>query len=356
MNISTDFKDESPFPNKPSGAYEWWYFDALTNDKNWGIVAIFYEGNPFSPNYIEGITSRDATPNNFPAVSISIYHNKQTEYYSFKEYSAHDFEFNEATNEYKIGDCAFQRTVGQEGVSYTLTFDQVLVSGFSLVGQLTFKSPKLLKGTIAQKSSNDHHLWNLIQPQAEVKGVLLISGKTKNHDIEFEGLGYHDHNVGFKPMKDDFEDWYWGRFHFDDATLIYYNMNQNTGRQYQAWLFDNKDPSSIHEFTNIELKEEGLTPFGLRSSRVISLSSKEIQVHIQQSHCVDSGPFYQRFIAEAVLNNGESLKTSTGISEYIKPERIYNKIFWPAVRMRLQFMNQKAHWVQKSKRLYPWTW
>lgn len=55
MNISTDHLDENPFPNKPSGGYEWWYFDALSEDRNWFFVIIFYQGNPFSPEYIRSI-------------------------------------------------------------------------------------------------------------------------------------------------------------------------------------------------------------------------------------------------------------------------------------------------------------
>jgi carotenoid 1,2-hydratase len=31
------------------------------------------------------------------------------------------------------------------------------------------------------------------------------------------------------------------------------------------------------------------------------------------------------------------------------------KIFWPLVNMRIQYPG-KTHWVQKSPRLYRWTW
>ncbi len=72
MNISTDHLDENPFPNKPSGGYEWWYFDALSKDGNWSFVVIFYQGNPFSPEYIRNIKKNSTDPDEFPGVSISI--------------------------------------------------------------------------------------------------------------------------------------------------------------------------------------------------------------------------------------------------------------------------------------------
>ena len=45
---------------------------------------------------------------------------------------------------------------------------------------------------------------------------LVLDGRTDMYNIALNGLGYHDHNVGFEPLKDSFKDWYWGRVHFID--------------------------------------------------------------------------------------------------------------------------------------------
>jgi hypothetical protein len=56
------------------------------------------------------------------------------------------------------------------------------------------------------------------------------------------------------------------------------------------------------------------------------------------------------------MNKDNNVSITEGISEYISPSNIYKKKFWPAVKMRLRFANQKPHWVQKFKLFYEWTW
>ena len=53
MYIRSKLSSELPHKKEIPGSYEWWYFDAMSADKKWAIVIIFYEGNPFSPAYIK---------------------------------------------------------------------------------------------------------------------------------------------------------------------------------------------------------------------------------------------------------------------------------------------------------------
>ncbi|WP_322570634.1 hypothetical protein [Rhodohalobacter sp.] len=56
---------------------------------------------------------------------------------------------------------------------------------------------------------------------------LAVRGKKVEQDITFSGIGYHDHNIGQEPMKESFRDWYWGRYHFEEFTLVYYLMQKH---------------------------------------------------------------------------------------------------------------------------------
>jgi hypothetical protein len=56
------------------------------------------------------------------------------------------------------------------------------------------------------------------------------------------------------------------------------------------------------------------------------------------------------------LHKDGKVSVAEGISEYIYPENIYSKKFWPAIRMRLRFAKKKPHWVQRFKMFYEWTW
>ncbi len=356
MNISTDHLDENPFPNKPSGGYEWWYFDALSEDRNWFFVIIFYQGNPFSPEYIRSIKKNSTDPDQFPAVSISIYNRNKTEFYSFVEYSADDFNWDTESDSCSVGPHRFSKSENESKLVYSIVLNDVLPSGHSIKAELEFNSSIITEPTIDSKNPNEHHFWNLIQPKAEVSGTIEIKGKSGFQNIEFTGSGYHDHNVGLEPMKEDFKDWYWGRYHLENSTLIYYVMNRLNEKQHKAWLISNENGEVIDEFSSVEIEGFLRNMFGLRSARKISLKSGESEVTVQAALPLDDGPFYQRFLGRAIMHKDGKVSVAEGISEYIYPENIYSKKFWPAVKMRLRFMNKKPHWVQRFKMFYEWTW
>lgn len=356
MKISTDYRDEFLFPNKPSGGYEWWYFDTVSSDKKWSLVIIFYLGNPFSPEYIRGISKSDIKPENFPAVSVSLYKNNSTEFYSFLEYDIKEFSWESGSNTFRIGSNSFQREEKSKEWLYNIKIDQILHSKHSLKANLTFKSSKNELNLKSKNGKSLSHNWNLLQPIASVTGKFEVNGKNQSDQFKFEGTGYHDHNIGSEPMKDDFDDWYWGRLHFKNYTLIYYLMNRRDQTQHEAWLINQKTNEIEDVFDSIEQDSFLINKLGLRSSRKLYLKGKECELTIQSYACLDDGPFYQRFAANAIINMDNQIESANGITEYIKPSRIYSKVFWPLVHMRLRYKYKNPHWVQKSKKMYEWTW
>lgn len=361
MNISTKLEDEKIDPEKPSGGYEWWYFDALSTDKEWGIVVIFYDGNPFSTKYIDELGknpgSHAALPKQFPAISVSLYRKGKAEYYSFLEYGEGKFHWDDEEQTGSVGSNFFKRNIVGDKLEYELLLTQTLESGHSINAKLKFVSQKLPEDLLSHESAGEKHFWNLIQPKARVTGSITVEGKRIDRNILFNGDGYHDHNTGFEPMKDSFKDWYWGRFHFRDATLIYYVMNGLDGsQQHEAWLFDSKSQELLEKFDQIELDYPMSNRFGLNTYRKLEIISPTTEITIQQNRLIDNGPFYQRFVSDAIMKREESVSPGQGISEYIKPEIIYEEKYWWMVKMRLRFVEEKPHWVQRSKMFYQWTW
>lgn len=359
MNIISDpNRDASQSPDSPGG-YEWWYFDALSADGNHGVVVIFYEGNPFSTRYNRALLSGgDPVPSNFPAISISVYEDGKPIYYSFTEFDKDDCSFSEEQLRLKVGPHRVKSTLTQGKLKYELELSETLPSGDRLEAALAFESStagQLWGGT----SKNDNgHQWNLVQPRAAVQGTIRVTGSGENpQNIAFEGEGYHDHNTGQEPMRQEFREWYWGRIHFEHATLVYYVMDRQDEEQHQAWLIDQRN-ELLEVFDEIELIDEQFTLFGLKTARKITLRSAGAEVQIQQSHLLDNGPFYQRFKSDAFLRLADEqiMERQQGISEYIHPDRIFARLFWPFVDMRIRYASEKPHWVQRSKRLYRWTW
>lgn len=386
MNIISDPSRDTRATGQPPGGYEWWYFDAVSDDGRYSFVIIFYEGNPFSTRYIRALeektepaspessstsTSRSAVsaslpvPSEYPAVSISMYAQGEPIYYSFTEYDATDCTFSEEHPFVEAGPHRMEgsRTGGQ--LSYSLSLNEELPSGDRLQAELVFESPAV---TNFFEETEDHspagHYWNLVQPRAEVSGTIEIGDAGEgDRTVAFRGTGYHDHNRGEEPMHEEFTDWYWGRCHFDYATLVYYVMNRKDGqqlqRQYRAWLIDPPGSKIRARGNQIDVSDKSLSLFGLYSGRKLSIHAHDgIEIQVQQSHLLDNGPFYQRFLSDVFLSVPGSgvLESAHGITEYICPRRIYGRLFWPLVNMRIRQAHAKPHWVQRSRRLYRWTW
>ncbi|MDZ7715540.1 MAG: hypothetical protein U5J95_04940 [Balneolaceae bacterium] len=361
MQIISDFTKDVQNPKPQPGAYEWWYFDAIDNSGRYKIVIIFYEGNPFSPSYIKGIDSSPAaTADEYPATSISIYDRDKPIYYSFTEFKTENCFFNGENPEVKIGKNLMRGFQKDEQIIYELRLEEVLPSGDSLKAELTFTSRVFSHALFSSEPHEEEgHFWNLVQPYSEVKGILKIGGGgSESISINFKGNGYHDHNTGSEPMKEEFVDWYWGRAHFKHYTLVYYLMNKKDSEQHKAWLIDHKAGSVAEVLDQIQLADESLTLFGLKSARKIGIKNERFEIVIQQSSLLDNGPFYQRFGCDVFLHDKkqEITETAVGISEYIYPERIHQRVFWPLVTMRIYSKKNGPHWVQKSKTLYRWTW
>ena len=371
MELLSDQKKDYPNTDLPPGGYEWWYFDAIDLENGYKCVIIFYRANPFSLDYMKALeNNRAIKAEDYPAVSISIYRGDQTVYYSFTEFAHADFKVTQDPLEIRIDLHSLQQIFENGSIKYILNLDEQLPGGDSISGELIFESSsKPLHLNSARESNKTHkHTWNLTQPRAQVTGTVNVEHAGGNSEkITWRAIGYHDHNTGREPMKNEFDRWYWGRFHFNTYTLIYYAMFHQTSAydderevEFQAWLMNN-DSLAVQEYTdNMTFSDLSMNLFALFSKAKIEITGENMRISIQQQKKLDNGPFYQRFLSNALLHlpdgDGEQLEAALGITEFIRPDRIYSQFFWPLVKMRITKKNGKPHWVQKYPRLYRWTW
>lgn len=354
MKIISDFEKDVRTRKPQPGSYEWWYFDARSVD-GYSIVIIFYEGNPFSKRYIKGIKNKkNNLAEGYPAISISLYKDGKPLFYAFEEMAPDRCNFSEIKPAGNIGSNKFVGEKNETRTIYSVKLDQKMINGDEIKGELTFTSHSS-EIRLADNSTElpSNHTWNLIQPDSDVSGDISIEGY-RNEKISFKGKGYHDHNFGCEHMKHSFGEWYWGRYHFEDSTLVYYLMYKNGIWEKKAWLFG-EDGSVKKIEEKIELSAYQLSMFGLSSARKIEFEQGNFKAILQLDHLMDNGPFYQRFEGRLLADyKGKPFQTR-GISEFFKPARIYNRLFWPLVDMRIKYPGEK-HWVQKSPVLYRWTW
>ncbi|MCH8556203.1 MAG: hypothetical protein LAT84_00210 [Balneolia bacterium] len=364
MKITSDFKFDKPAEKPESGSYEWWYFDAADEKNEWHVVVIFYDGCPFSTKYNTNWASESkiSSAKEHPAISISLYFKGEPVFYSMSEYPPSQAEFNMISDhEIKVQVGKNILTLRRAGnqLQHTLELNETLPSGDELNGTMVFTSETVSETLFGNQSAQESgHGWNLTQPRADVSFDMALKSAVRGEKfITWKGTGYHDHNLGAEPMKNEFSDWYWGRFHFPEHTLVYYLMNTGKTTDYKAWLLNRKGELQS-EFDEGSLSTFMSNMFLLTAARTINLGNKQQdKVMIQQSRILDSGPFYFRFRSDAILHlpGTDQLEQGSGITEYIRPSRIHARLFWPLVHMRYRYADS-PHWVQKSPRLYRWTW
>lgn len=354
MKILSDFFQDTQSQKIKKGSYEWWYFDAMSED-GFTVVIIFYEGNPFSKRYITDLKKYNYIPaSDYPAISISIYKDEKPIFYSFEEVSPKNAFYSSSKPEGKVGKNNFKGDKNNNGLSYTIHLNQHTLSGDSVTGMLKFDCNTInAEVTHSPDDTSSDHSWNLVAPRCTVKGTLTINGYEKR-DILFTGTGYHDHNIGLEPMKDSFREWYWGRYHLQNFTFIYYIMKKKNGWDKKAWLFS-KNGVAEEIGNSIVLGNEQYNPFGLKSARKLKILHRDTELVLQKDRVIDNGPFYQRFEGRVLLKHEGRMEQSRGVSEYIYPSGIYNRLFWPLVNMRIRYPG-KSHWVQRSPVLFRWTW
>ncbi|MEX0685967.1 MAG: hypothetical protein WD267_08490 [Balneolales bacterium] len=353
MKLYSNFENDIRTDKTVPGSYERWYFDAVSYDKRYRIVVIFYEGNPFSAKYIKNLRSKREGDKSraffYPALSISVYEDNKTIFDSQSEYPNEECSFGSDEIYIRIGNNELTALQDDGDIIYSLNLVEELPSGDRLIADLSFKSEEC--GNL----TNNHqalggHLWNLAQPKANVSGrIYIYQGSRIVHRIKMAGLGYHDHSIGRVPLKNQYVDWYWGRFHFDAGTLIYYVMNHKEGQQHKAWLIDPFNQTCLMEYDQVKISETQLNRFLLAPKRKIEMKNAESQVYIHQNQVLDSGPIFMRFSADAILHleKNNIVSKSTGNTEYIKPSRISSRIFSPLLNRGKRNSDERTNWIRK---------
>jgi hypothetical protein len=216
------------------GVYEWWYFDALSDDGRFVLVAIFFLGTPMSPYYkavARGKTMPDAR--NWCGVFVSVHERVAPECWRERAYAYNVYAaggaFSPTLPEVTVGG---SRIAGEEtapGWNWQVAVDEPGLWTGRTKKDLTFTAPGagFLDAVAPLGAAADAaaHTWVCVAPVCRAEGtVTLPSGKV----INFRGSGYHDHNFGRLPF-DDTDLWYWGRAPLacDDGrerTAVFYHL------------------------------------------------------------------------------------------------------------------------------------
>ena len=331
-----------PKPN--AEAYEWWYFDALSEDGRDAIVIIFLDNFIFSPAYNRSAqqnskSKKQSAIKNFPALAFTYYRDGKPKYRAINEFSAEDFQSSAEKPACKIGDNFFRLESAAYGSGYIISINAKLRRNCYLTANFEWLSIESDFLPDKKISVDNAHSWNLAVSRADVTGKISVSGERgKNSDtVHFRGTGYHDHNFDNRWLPVTISDWQWGRAHFSDATAVFYRYKEITKEKPTTKIFIVRDDTLTEADAIYEEQNFARDIFGIRHPKQLSFSSEtSARLAVKQTKTIDSSFFYLRFLSEMTLTLSDGKRRETlGISEYLAPKALkYRWLDW-LVNMRI---------------------
>ncbi len=358
FRVLSSIRDDVWHSEKKAGAYEWWYFDAVSDDGRETLVVIFLDGFIFSPRYnravkeyLDGSRRRvyggnAPKPGDFPAVAVSLYRDGRLVWRAINEYEPTDFVTQMERPACRIGSNSFELDTASGENIYRVQLDCSLRGKRKLQAALAWV---IEEGDFASSDKagarvdvTSAHEWNLVAPRCRVKGTInVIEQNGVRVEREWTGTGYHDHNLDARWMPATIAEWQWGRAHFADATAIFYRYREQENEYVTTRLY-------IVRGGELKMYEPQLVAskwrrhfFGLRYSRAIEMRADsgkgaQLSLRIEQRSIVDSSFFYLRFTGEAELDLDDGVvRRAVAITEQLAPRALQWRGLWWLTSLRI---------------------
>ena len=326
------------------GAYEWSYFDGLSDDGKHGFTAIWFRGVPMSPWYSGAIEKNlpESLPTNYTAFAFHLYQNGKRIGAALVEGDEHLFEGSRTTSDAAFGDNLLRSERHSSGlIAYRMKIDQRIPLSFSrMVGEIDLNfSPCKAPGITGELNpERDSHYWVPVGVDGEFSAsVNLVRPGRRPLYIRCKGKAYHDRNFGYEPLQHIDVDWYWGRLHINGMTLIFFLIQPRNGDARhtftRAFLFEKNQ--LVRTAENIEYSVETSRHWAtLPLPSRLTLGNNELQAVATTHAPLESGPFYHRIIADIEFTWDGRKEKGKGVVEYLRPSRLRRRIFHPFIKFR----------------------
>ncbi len=331
FTFSSSIDEDVWHPKKTPDGYEWWYFDALSDDGTEAIVISFLDNCAFSPDYHQQrapdsdlhTTNGHSPKLRYPSVSFSYYRNGKVVHHANNEYPSQSFQADSASPECYIGNNSFRFKTAPYGTGYFVTIDTKFGRRKRLKAKfewLLLESDFLPAGS---NEPNDGHRWNLVAPRSDVTGRITVTNKhgSEIDERSFRGTGYHDHNFDDRLMPDTVRCLQRGRVHFPDSTAVFCRYDETDTDQSMTKLFMVRDGKLFASDARSEARSFTQNRHGLRyPGRLQITDGKQTRLRVKQMNVLESTPNQLRFLSEMTLslNDGKARK-GLGISEHLSP-------------------------------------
>lgn len=324
--------------HRTPGAYEWWYFDALSDDGEWALACIWFLGNPFSPYYRLAALGCPANPFDHNAVFFALYCRGKLHAYHFTRYPRAQIDVMERTpGALKFGpNCLTLNGQGECG----LTLLDENANRHILQADLAFTAPPLLPQAMEGNGSAETHFWLPAAPACRVSGRITLKARQNlgADEITFTGHGYHDHNWGRLPFGERIRDWYWARVGLgsEGAAILYHVRGQGVDKPVSHLLLFEHGRLVHHDAgARVQRSRTAVNGFGMAYATELLAESGDLRGRFRLRSRLDSAPFYLRALCEGSVTQDGQTRTGEGIGEYLRPRLLSWPLVASAMRARI---------------------
>ena len=322
---------------KNSGAYEWWYFEAISPSGD-GIVFALFEGLPFHPQYLARIHRHShrpgATPFDrlgpellaayYPAAYIAVYQGGKRVAQSLNLFPPGSIVGEPQMPDIRIG--PNRMTLRQDGtfgiIARGYPFDIVRAQPRPsrdqvITAKLTF-APSF-PGTAHVRSFRPNgpdgaqHTWVLAAPHGRMTGNVQVIDNKEGFcrlDVRIDALGYHDHVYGQGGLGQGLNKMLWGYLQGDNWTAAWHHSVPRSGARDHAdglVIFEKGALPVVLEGPSVRLEHRQLTPWFLGHPEQLAMHGSNtqglpIEFQVHNDTIIDTAPFHTRLAATGSLN------------------------------------------------------
>lgn len=272
--------DSAVLPN----GYAWWYVDALSDDRQHGLVVIAFIGSVFSPYYARARRrSPAADPANHCAVNVALYG-------GFKRWAMTERPKTALRRSATTLDIGPSRLQWKDGV-LTVSIEETTMPIPRQLRGLVRIVPSSLGSVTYPLDPDRRHRWMPLAPSAHVEVQF------SHPAVAWSGTAYVDSNQGDAALEDDFEQWHWSRAHqFQGTEVLYEATCRDTSTTTLALHFDQS--GNVAPIDN--LNRTALRPTRWRINRLTRCDAGSSAEVLQT---FEDTPFYSRSLISTVVND-----------------------------------------------------
>ncbi len=318
-------------PQVKSGGYAWWYFDALSDDGERGLTAIFFIGSVFSPDYAQRIR-RGERPEatDHLGVNLALYERGRKVAWVMSEYDQSSLGYVQRglqiarSSIEPLGAGALRLEFHEISAPFLLALAGL---GRPIDGSVELEPEAGPWGPCNLGSAGaTPHYWRVAMPRARVKVDFPRLG------FAFEGSGYHDLNQGDGRLEEAFKSWSWARFHHDGKTRVLYSTRDRQNRR-RALLAEGREDLVVPQEATSAAEGPPLDAgWGLSIPSWFSVGDGQTRCLV--GRMLEQSPFYSRYEAELV----EDKRTiARGVGEHLDLDRFRS----PAIQFLLRFKTRR---------------